>query len=96
MLLKIYMFHDRVSLEELFIELAVNNVDTVAADRLAIITGLDVNTLYEVLDFDVKTRNVQCDFTRCIPIYILVYCCGSRLQILRLRIRRLNFARYLD
>ena len=54
MLLKIYMFHDRVSPEELFIELAVNNVDTVAADRLAIITGLDVNTLYEVLDFDVK------------------------------------------
>jgi hypothetical protein len=39
---------DRVSAEELFIELAVNNVDTVAADRLAIITGLDVNTLYEV------------------------------------------------
>ena len=54
MLLKIYIFHDRVSPEELFIELAVNNVDTVAADRLAIITGLDVNTLYEVLDFDAK------------------------------------------
>ena len=39
----------RVSPEELFVDLAVNNVDTTAADRLAIITGLDVNTLYEVM-----------------------------------------------
>ncbi|XP_028407993.1 uncharacterized protein LOC114530602 isoform X2 [Dendronephthya gigantea] len=43
----VYEIRPRVSPEELFIELAVNNVDTVAADRLAIITGLDVNTLYE-------------------------------------------------
>lgn len=43
----VYEIRPRVSPEELFIDLAVNNVDTTAADRLAIITGLDVNTLYE-------------------------------------------------
>lgn len=48
------VFHFRVSPEELFIELAVNSVDTTAADRLAIITGLDVNTLYEVLAWFVR------------------------------------------
>ncbi len=32
----------------------MNNVDTVAADRLAIITGLDVNTLYEVSAFYIQ------------------------------------------
>ena len=45
----LFYFLCRVSPEELFIDLAVNNVDTTAADRLAIITGLDVNTLYEVM-----------------------------------------------
>ena len=64
-----YTFHDRVSAEELFIELAVNNVDTVAADRLAIITGLDVNTLYEVSAFYIQ--QILLCFTRLINIVYL-------------------------
>ncbi|XP_046841224.1 uncharacterized protein LOC124435332 isoform X2 [Xenia sp. Carnegie-2017] len=43
----VYEIRPRVYPEELFVELAVKNVDTAAADRLAIITGLDVNSLYE-------------------------------------------------
>ena len=39
----------RVPPEKLFLDLAVHQSDTSAADILAITTGLDVNSLYEVI-----------------------------------------------
>ena len=49
----------RVSPEELFLDLAVHEADTSTADILAITTGLDVNSLYEVTrspDHQVSSR----------------------------------------
>jgi len=44
----IFQCQPRTSPEKLFLELAVNSLDTSAADVLAITSGLDVNKLYEV------------------------------------------------
>lgn len=44
----VFQCQPRTSPEKLFLELAVNSLDTSAADVLAITSGLDVNKLYEV------------------------------------------------
>ncbi|XP_048580642.1 uncharacterized protein LOC5517399 isoform X2 [Nematostella vectensis] len=44
----VYECRPRISPEELFLDLAVHNKNNTAADMLAIISGLDVNLLYQI------------------------------------------------